>query len=253
MELGICKLCLQMEPLKRSHLMPAAMYKYARTQEAENPNTIVVDRRGRAPVVKQATARLLCSECEDRFSRLGENWVMSQIWNGTRFPLLERLDLAVETRRTDDALIYSGSAVGIDTEKLAYFAVSVLWRAGVHQWTTSKDSRYRLDLGMHEELLRRYLLGEIGFPAKLSVMVTVCSDVYSRAFHMPTAATFPIPGVTAFAMLALGVQFLIFLGPTAPDQICCVQSPLKLISKRDCGRKTIEAFAQLNSLLATNP
>jgi hypothetical protein len=200
-----------------------------------------------APVVNQVRAHLLCSECECRFSRLGEDWVMRQVWNGKQFPLLERLNVAVETRCTADMLIYSGSSIGIDTEKLAYFALSVLWRAGVREWTTSKDSRFHVALGEHEEILRRYLQGETAFPANVSVMVTVCSDIYSRVFHMPTPATFPI-SVTAFAMLALGLHFLVFLGPLAPQQICCVRFPMKVISRRDCGHKMIEAFAQLNSI-----
>jgi len=76
-------------------------------------------------MTKQVTGYLLCSECEERFSAHGEDWMMRQVWNGKRFPLLDWLNVAVEKRRSADALIYSGTTVGIDTDKLAYFALSV--------------------------------------------------------------------------------------------------------------------------------
>jgi hypothetical protein len=205
---------------------------------------MVVDRWGRARVGKHVTADLLCSDCENRISTNGENYVMRQVWNGKEFPLLNRLNVALEVRKLDDVLVYSGSAAGIDTEKLAYFALSVLWRASIREWRTSKLATFRLPLGQDEEPLRQYLKGETEFPANVSVIVTVCTDIYSRVFHLPTVATFPIP-ITAYSFVALGVNFLVIMGPFAPEKVCCVRSREKVISKRNCGRKMLEAYAYL--------
>ena len=240
---GTCKLCLKEAVLRRSHLVPRAMYKYA-SDPGPAPNTLVVSRKGRGPVIRQITAPLLCSACEQRFSRMGEDWMMSQVWSAKGFPLLDRLNVSIEMGKTPDSLIYSGSACGIDTDSLGYFALSVLWRAGVHDWHTSKDSTERISLGAYEEPLRQFLAGEAGIPANVSVMASVCTDRYAKYFHIPTVAKFPIP-VRAFAFMALGVQFLIFTDQFAPTAFYCIQSPAKLLFKRDCSRKTLEAFADL--------
>lgn len=221
------------------------MYKYTRQPNAKNPATVVVDRRSRTPVIRQVRAHLFCWDCEQCLRKNGEDWMMRQIWNGRRFPLLDRLNVAMELRRTaDGVLIYSGSAAGIDTDKLAYFALSVLWRAGVHDWTVSKHSTFRIDLEGHGEKLRQYLHGDTGFPTDVTVMATVCTDIYSRLFYMPTVARFPTP-ITAFSILALGVHLLIILGILAPAQMCCVRSPQHVLFKRDCKRKTLESVSQL--------
>jgi len=36
MPVGTCKLCLKVREIRRSHLVPAAMYKYAADANAEN-------------------------------------------------------------------------------------------------------------------------------------------------------------------------------------------------------------------------
>ena len=139
---------------------------------------------------------------------------------------------------------FSGLACGIDTDKLGYFALSVLWRAAVREWRTAKDERYQIQLGEYEEPMRQYLLGTAGFPQNVSVVATVCSDSLSRYFSLPTLAKFKIP-ITAFAMMTLGINFLVILHPLAPEQVCCVRSPHRVISKRDCRMKTIESISDL--------
>ena len=233
-----------MADLQDSHFVPAAMYRYATDPGSPRPNTEHVDSKGRAPVVRQVKGYLLCRDCEQLIARNGEDWMMRQVWNGRLkwFPLLERLNLAVELRPVDDALAFSSTACGIDADKLAYFALSVLWKGSVHRWRTSKDATYQLSLGQYEEPIRQYLCGTTAFPKDVSVMVTVCTDPLSRVFCLPAVAKFPLP-ITAFAMLALGVHFLVITDRFAPEQICCVRSPERLIMKRDCRRKTIESFA----------
>ena len=48
----------------------------------------------------------------------------------------------------------------MDTEQLAYFALSVLWRSGVEQWRTLNQQTTGVSLGRFEEPIRKYLAGE---------------------------------------------------------------------------------------------
>ena len=247
MPVGVCKLCLETKDLQDSHLIPRAMYSYVRTPAQKNPNPVVIGRNVTATTSKQVSDYVLCSDCEQLFNRNGENWVLRQVWNGKRFPLLERLSLAHQDYTFREALVFSGSAVGIDTEKLAYFGLSVVWRAAVHRWNTPFGGFTQpVDLGTAEEPIRRFLLGQSVFPCEATVMATVCADGGSAGtFFMPTG----ISGVPwkGFAMLTLGIHFLVYLEPLPPvvREFCCVRSARHLIFLRNCESKTMQAFAQL--------
>jgi hypothetical protein len=72
---------------------------------------------------------MLCPDCESRFSEQGENWVARQVYNGKDFPLLDRLNVALPLETTPHLQIFDGADAGIDTGKLAYFTLSMVWRA----------------------------------------------------------------------------------------------------------------------------
>jgi hypothetical protein len=241
-------LCLKVKPLQRSHLVPAAMYKYILDPTKKNDNPVVVGRKVTATTSKQVVDYLLCASCEDLFNKNGERWMLKQVWNGKRFPLLDRLNVAHPYYFFRDVLVFSGSAVGIDADSLGYFALSVLWRAAVHVWNTPFGGKTTLlALGAHEEPIRKYLLGELPFPDDVVIMVHVCTDRASRgSFYMPSSVQAnPIP---SFGFQTLGILFRIFVGSTIPKNIrafCCVKSEKELIFQRDCEEKTIEAFGQL--------
>jgi hypothetical protein len=247
MRIGICKLCLETKNLQDSHLIPRAMYSYVRSPALKNPNPVVVGRKVTATTSKQVSDYVLCSDCEQLFNRNGESWMLRQVWNGKRFPLLERLNLAHQDYTFQAALVFSGSAVGIDVDKLAYFGLSVVWRAAVHRWNTPFGGLSQpIDLGSAEDPIRRFLLGPSPFPPAVTIMATVCSDSGSAgAFYLPCRAS-GTPG-TGFGMLTLGVHFLVYLEPLPPAirEFCCVKSTRRLIFLRSCESKTLEAFGQL--------
>lgn len=85
-----CRLCRRRRPLMLSHLMGAALYRMSRDPRADNPNPVMVTRQTTVSTCLQIRSRLLCSECEQRFNRNGEHWMMAQVFDGNRFPLLER-------------------------------------------------------------------------------------------------------------------------------------------------------------------
>lgn len=247
MRIGTCKLCLQTRELKRSHLIPAAMYRYIRDSTDGNPNPVVLVRKFRGTTSQQMTAHLLCAECEDLFNKNGEKEVLKWVWNGRRFPLGDRLAVAFPYLQLRDFVLFSGLDLGIDTSKFAYFALSVIWRAAVHQWNLPFGTKTTLlNLGAFQEPIRQFLHGEIGFPTDVVIQTTACTDPYSRTFYTPTP-TLGVPG-TAFGMLALGVHFIAWVGDNIPPsvrRVCSVRSEQRLIVQRDCTTKTLHAYAQL--------
>ena len=58
------------------------MYKILREPGQTNPNPVIVGRDYAYSTSKQLTDYLLCEceECEQRFRRLGEDWVMVNCW-----------------------------------------------------------------------------------------------------------------------------------------------------------------------------
>lgn len=255
MPIGNCKLCLMQKDLQDSHLLPAAMYKYIRVPLKRNPNPVIVGRKVTATSSRQVTDYLLCAECEELFNKNGEGETLRWVWNGKNFPLGDRLAVAHQHYTFKEFLAFSGTAVGIDTIKLGYFAVSVVWRAAVHQWDTPFGGKTTaLNLGALEEPIRQYLHGDAPLPNDVVIVVTSCTDSASGgSFYVPSRV--PQVPITCFGMLTLGVYFRVFVGPNIPTNIrdlCCVRSPQRFIFQRDCSEKTFEAFAQIMTTSKTS-
>jgi hypothetical protein len=233
MPLGLCELCLKQKDLQVSHLIPASAYRIIRKSQGSAPVMLTAKRVGISS--RQVTAHELCWECEQLFRQNGEDWVARHVFQGTEFPLLNRLRVAMPDWEQPNHIAYSGSACGIDTTKLAYFGASVLWRSSLRQWTIGSTETTTVDLGPHQEPLRRFLHGEAQFPADGVVIVTVCTDFESQGcFFSPCAIRDGI--VRGYALLMLGVYFRFFLGPNVPSdfrKFCCVHSPRNRIVVAD--------------------
>lgn len=178
---------------------------------------------------------LLCHDCEQRFHRQGENWLARQVYNNRNFPLLDRLraeppaDASAAQFQVPDA-----TPAGIDSQKLAYFALSVLWRA-VFKWRMlDRRNTTAIDLGAYEEPIRQFLLGEAGFPSDVVVEVSLCTDEFSQGSCVPPSI---LPQksprtVHRYSLLARGIKFTIFVGraiPAEQRQRCCFTSIRKPI------------------------
>jgi hypothetical protein len=244
---GICKLCLQTKDLQDSHFIPAAMYKYIHAPSLKNPNPIIVGHERTFTTSKQVKDYLLCSNCEGLFNERGEKEVLKWACKGKQFPLGDRLAVAIPQRQFGDALVFSGDDIGLDTEKFGYFALSIIWRATVHEWDTPTGKSTLLDLGPANEPIRKFLHGEAGYPAEAAVVLSICTDVYSRgAFFMPSRVL-NFPGM-CFVFLTLGLHFMVYIGREVGrilQDVCCVRSAARLIYQRDCSRKTIEMYRDL--------
>lgn len=248
MPIGQCKLCLKTKVIRRSHLVPRALYEMSRDTRAKKPDPVLMTRRVAVRTNRQIEDYVLCGDCEQRFNKNGEDWILRHVDNGKHFPLLQTLKLAIPFRATQRIVAFSGAAVGIDTEKLAYFALSVLWRSSVHEWRILGQTT-SVSLGVHEEPVRKYLLGEDAFPSDVHVLVVACTDLASRG-------SFYVPGVLRhgltmmYVLLTRGIYFRVHAGGRISPQmreLCCLCSPHKPIFMRDCEDKTTDACGPLFS------
>jgi len=251
---GKCNLCLQVNDLQNSHLMPSSLFKKSRTPGNSNPNPMVVTARRSVQTSRQLRNFVLCRACEQLFSRKGEAYVMTQVFDGTKFPLLDTLRASTPTTVEPEFLGYDlAAAPSIDREQLGYFALSVFWRASVHVWREPGQEPITIDLGTNNEPFRKYLLGQAGFPPNVVLLVIACTDALSHeSFYPPSLGR--KAGDTTYSFLAKGLNFLMVVGKQTPPLLrerCAVTGQGRLIFSRNCEEKVLQAFHRLMRLHKT--
>lgn len=213
-----CRLCQSEAKLINSHLIPKAAYKFVRNPPAEggDPPVKIDTREGSANYnEKQVTNFLLCTTCEDLFSKNGEK-TLGKLWaTHAEFPLLDSL--------TQDALIVTGERFSIYDplkidkkirDALFYFAVSIFWRAHVWSWGKQTDS-YRKALGVKYELsFRQFLLGRAGLPDVKLILILNDSYTLNGLISMPYAGKAGSCHVHNFDLL--GMKFSLIVGRHPP-------------------------------------
>jgi hypothetical protein len=212
---GMCKLCLETKPLRESHFIPAALYPRARKPSFASRNRRLVALDSQDKHIKDY---VLCFDCEQRFDRNGESEVLYWVSPKSKtFRLGERLKVALprdyDPSDPDQSINrYSGTDIGVDTDKFAYFAISVVWRGAAHDWVLPDGGVRPHDaLGGFVEPMRLYLLGQAPFPPDTSVIVIVGSDDESRK-------VWTVPGVHVeanclnFRFHTFGILFRVLMG-----------------------------------------
>src|SRR2546428_1007376 len=241
MPIEICKLCGLRRELKASHLMPRSLYKKARSSAVKgNRDPLLITRTTRKTSSYQITDYVLCGDCEHRLNTQGEDYVMRLVakQNGD-FSLLEVLQGTAPTIRHSDWNAYSAADTPtIDRDKIAYFAISVYWRASIHTWEQENGDEVRIDLGTkYNEEIRKYLLGETPVPKNVSLQLTVCSDLLNRmAFFAPEENQKHKD--KTFIFLARGMLFFFRASNTLTDfqkRLSIVNTAERWITIRDCG------------------
>jgi len=241
-----CRLCLEKRVLQNSHLIPAAVSQALRGSGYLSPGPVATTKKVVIAGVRDIKAPLLCRECEQRFSRNGENWVLKRMCRDGHFPLFDRLKLAIPTCQEENQLTFSGPAVGVLTEKLAYFAISMLWRSVAYPWKAHDGGTTKIDIGPLEEECRKYLLGQIEFPQNLWLVVIVCSDQLSQ--HSAHGLAEMETPFTMYSFLMCGLFFGVMVGPDVPQEErnkCCVTSPLRPIYVEDRSMPGLNAIHRL--------
>jgi hypothetical protein len=240
MEFGKCKLCLLDKDLQESHLMPRALYKRTRRPGAKgNRDPVLITKASNKPSSYQIKDCVLCRDCEDLFNRGGEDYAMRLVADPVgNFPLLETLEKIKPTMEHSLWRAYSvADTPDIDRDKIAYFAISVYWRASVHTWKYEDGSTAHIDLGArYNEEIRKYLLGQTGIPRNIALQVVVCSDIVNKMSFFAPHENQKLKDRTHI-FLACGFQFFFRVSNTPnPHQqrLSIVNNPDRWLTIRDC-------------------
>src|SRR6266404_4890948 len=132
-----CRLCAKGKQLRDSHLLPRSMYKLLRSPGTADPEPLFISKEDVKTTSYQYKNYLLCPECEDRFSKLGETWVIGNCWRKDgHFPIRDALLTRPPVAQIPNLLtVYEAAPIAsIKIDHILYFAASVFWRAAVHQW-----------------------------------------------------------------------------------------------------------------------
>ncbi len=235
--IGACKLCLREDiELLESHFVPVSSTTPAR---GSSSSSISLTRES-----IRRNSRLTCcaAKCEERFSVNGEDEVLKHVAPKNvlkAMPLAERMRVAWARDNDPTAPRHDARDYGIDTDKFAYFALSIVWRRTIHEWSPAIP---RWELGQFAEDMRKYLVGETPFPVNMSVLVMVCSDEASRRIWT-IRTQFVEAGCLNFAFDVRGIRFRVMMGhlPTFAHQANC-RGPLRPIFLADCEKKTREGW-----------
>lgn len=174
---GICALCLRQGELQESHLLPRALYKHLRDPRQRNQNPVLFSSQSSSQTQDQAKQHLLCVRCETRFNHQGERWTLANYCRAKDdFPLRELLRPHSAQQFTEDfSCYYCDRIPDVDTDSLAYFALSVIWRNSFCAWKIGATSIAQLILGPYQEPLRQYLAGESDLPEGIAIQASISS------------------------------------------------------------------------------
>jgi hypothetical protein len=220
--------------------MPRALYRMARgSGKRGNQDPIVLTAKKSKQTSHQIRDYVLCRACEQRFSIHGEDYTMTLVTKRDgQFPLLEMLNAIAPTQNSVKSKVYSAAHTPtLDRAKIAYFALSIFWRASIHTWKEESGERVTIELGKkYNEELRRHLLGEAPVPAHAFLMVAVCTDVESqKTFFVPNENTKVKDRSVGMEVRGLHFQFRVTKTP-APWQrrLSMINNPSGWISVWDC-------------------
>jgi hypothetical protein len=225
-----CKLCLNEKVLQHSHYLSAGLYKIARKRggsEVRTPKIILgIDR--------QIREYLLCRDCEQLFSRNGEDYVLPLVKQSeVDFPLLTMLNQHMPIAEgPNNGSVFSGSQLGIDSFKLGYYALSMFWRGAVHTWKTLGEQTTSVHMApKDQESIRRFLLGESEWPTGIVMQVTVCTDLISQD-NVLAPVNWDNQAYVGCLMVVFGIHFDLVCGVPHGSRdwnLCCVNSPDRVI------------------------
>lgn len=244
---GICALCKQTRILQNSHLMPKWVYRRLQRTMHGHGDPISVNNGSAVLTSKQVTTYLLCGDCEARFSEREDYLAALTETDATGRPKIVRDVTRLNTPR--GVLVELGSA--IDTQTLAYFAASVLWRS----CAMSLDCR----LGPYEQDFRSYLLGNADFPCSAAVGLSIVESSLLTA-NPENWVTLPSSqhahSVWLHGFIVCGLAFRCFVGRLLDPQmqkVCLVRASPKKYAAMLPADKLGDFRAAFDALAAATP
>lgn len=137
----ICRLCLTVKPLRKSHIIPEFLYRPLYDEKHRFDVLPTRPNQPNRPFQKGIYEKLLCGNCEQQLS-IWERYA-SRLLNG---------GVELVSQRIGNSLHLSE----IDYLKFRLFQISILWRASI----SSHRFFQHVQLGHHEELIRKLLLSD---------------------------------------------------------------------------------------------
>jgi len=194
----------------------------------------------------QDKEELLCQACEAAFSGREDYVAGVVLQTNGKFPALDM----VTTLQTDDVWDV-GDGSSLDTEQLAYFAASIVWRASESQLypNTILGSTYSVPF-------KEYLLGKAPLPEETRVAVELIqrgTGPHIERMVVPPESRRTSEGFALHQFLLFGVLFRVCVGQKLPaelDKICILRSqrvtfrgyPPRSAMRSSHGRETEGAF-----------
>lgn len=211
-----CRLCNKSAELKKSHLLAKSFYKIiARSFEPHDSASIWASRKDKSLhyTNSQIVKKLLCKECEDRFNKCGEEYVISLcLKNPQRFKIKRKLDTSTPSIHKQGVSYFSPSDIPeLDSQKLLYFAASIVWRVVATNWSNEDISKMHGSLPQElEKSLQDFLLNKTDFPE--DIYITVCVDSDHDPLPILSFPTGDFKNRKHMSFFIPGIKFNIFYG-----------------------------------------
>jgi len=205
--------------------MPAALYGYC---EAKDADPVKFGHGVVMPTKRQTQDYLLCQACEEVLNKRGEVWLAPKLATMQReFPFYDLLTKMPPEWNEPDFLMYPAARnPEIDVEKITHFALGIFWKASVHSWLGS-TAEPRIDLGSYSEKVRKWLLGQSGYPDWISLQVTVSTPTRAQIV-MSDPYEGVETGCRTFFMHVPGMLFILSTGEGIPPEtaaFCFYRNP----------------------------
>jgi hypothetical protein len=228
-----CPLCLETKNVVSSHLIPAKMYKYL---HAPGAHPIAISQEVVMATDRQLQAYLLCPECEDRLNKGGEKWLLPLLaqYEGP-FPFYDLLTkVAPEASFEEGAAYFAASNPAIQVDKIAHFGMGMFFKAAAHSWRGG-EKEPSIQLGRYLESVRTFLMGETGFPERMTLNVGVLPQPVKAI-----SCSYPYRGSNTachnYLLYICGIEFALGVGKRIDleaRQACFVSNPLHPIIVTD--------------------
>jgi hypothetical protein len=201
---GICRLCLAVQPLVKSHIIPDFQFKALKKTDGYfhvlSPNPAKKELKQQ----RGFTERLLCAECDNVRLQRNEDY-FARLWSRSDLP---------NTTQAKRFLIFRDH----DYKRTKNFLLSILWRMSI----SSREVFEAVSLGSkHEEVLRSGLLADREF-AEDEYAVTVTAPFIDGKFYedfIVQPDSHRLHGNRLYRCVISGMLYTFFVGsaPLVPE------------------------------------
>lgn len=212
MMLGICKLCNEEKELRKSHVIPRAVFK--RALKGFNYGRILDHKYNKVINTQDQWATyLLCAGCEHELNVNYEKYALDVLRNNHK---------GVKHQEKEDFL----QIVNVDQNRLILYLISILWRAieSRHEIFNNLDS---LNIALSIRELFRVCIKEKTIPSiqffsiRISKLVTTVKDLQNIELNFISnfVCKADIESRVRFLIIFEGYCFEIFLHTNANDRL----------------------------------